>query len=184
MINVSVFPSVGRSPVSSCKIFWSRKYRGTVSPPTSSGYIVTLHSSEKQCGQKKEKVCCTNVVMQLLVNQLSLYLCLSVCISQLCADLLMLAVVEWEAVAGLVSPPPLSQEDMASQVRSSTNTTTHYSQFSSHQEDETSPLIAGAISPDPELLAVATKFVAEIIEKAKAEAAIRLKRKKLVSRNF
>ena len=56
---------------------------------------------------------------------------------------------------------------------------------SSQEEDETKPLIDQTISPDPELLAAATKFVAEIIEKAKAEAAIRLKRKKLVSRrNF
>ena len=54
----------------------------------------------------------------------------------------------------------------------------------SQEEDETTPLIAQTISADPELLAAATKFVAEIIEKAKAEAAIRLKRKKLVSRNF
>ena len=55
---------------------------------------------------------------------------------------------------------------------------------SSQEEDETNPLIDQSISADPELLAAATKFVAEIIEKAKAEAAIRLKRKKLVSRNF
>ena len=97
----------------------------------------------------------------------------------------MVAELVWEAAA---SPGPLSQSGGHGGTGKVTGTShlqhQHINQLFSQQEDETNPLIDLAISPDPELLSVATKFVAEIIEKAKAEAAIRLKRKKLVSRNF
>jgi hypothetical protein len=38
-------------------------------------------------------------------------------------------------------------------------------------------------APDPELMDTATKFVQEIIEKAKVEAAIKIKEEKIVSNN-
>ena len=38
-------------------------------------------------------------------------------------------------------------------------------------------------APDPELMDTATKFVQEIIEKAKVEAAIQIKEEKIVSNN-
>ena len=47
-------------------------------------------------------------------------------------------------------------------------------------QGERVPLINSKTSHDPQLLSVASKFVAEIIEKAKTEAAIRLKKKKQV----
>ena len=104
------------------------------------------------------------------------------------SDLLMVAELLQEAAASPAAP--LSQSGghggpgKVTEGLQGTEHHQHFTQLFSQQEDETNPLIDQALSSDPELLSAATKFVAEIIEKAKAEAAIRLKRKKLVSRNF
>ena len=51
-----------------------------------------------------------------------------------------------------------------------------------HKHPEQEPLLGrDHTAPDPELVKTATKFVQEIIEKAKAEAALKIKQDKAVS---